>query len=156
MASETVYNSFQYACREEEERYTELINRGKIYLSICTFFLGGIGFKLSSDISEASLGMQVPFMVSAFFFIMSFLLIIIALGIYKYEATFDAELIIEEFGDEPPKDGDFLDQRIADITASLGHNIAINNKRGRFLFYASFGMLAGVVSAFSGLIYLMF
>ena len=138
-----------------DSRYAELINRGKIYLSICTFFLGGIGFKLNSDIAQSPPSTQALFLASALFFIVSFLLIILALGIYKHEATFDPELIIEEFGEEPPSDEEFLDQRIADITVSLSHNATINNKRGRFLFLASVGMLIGVTSAFSGLVYLV-
>jgi len=155
MASEAQYEILRSVYQEENDRYTELINRGKIYLTICSFFLGGLAFKLNESFASATWWAKTPYLVSAACFIASFLLIILSLGIYSHEGLCDPNEVIDNFGATPPDDDDFRDDRIADIAVATEINSAINDRRASFLSTAAYSMFSGVVFGFLGLIMIM-
>ena len=152
MASEAQYEILRSVYEEENGRYSELVNRGKIYLTICSFFLGGLAFKLNESFANATWCAKTAFLVSTACFVAGFLLIILSLGIYPHEGLCDPKDVIEKFGTTPPTDSDFRDDRLADIAVATERNSAINDRRARFLTAAAFAMFFGVVFGFSGLV----
>ena len=69
--------------------------------------------------------------------LVSLLLVILALGIYRYQAVSDPVSIIKGFGATPPTDDDFLDSRIVDYAVATKKNSEQNNKRARLLWFAT-------------------
>ncbi|MEO0966238.1 MAG: hypothetical protein AAFY08_14105 [Planctomycetota bacterium] len=158
MASDSQYAVFRAVYDEERERYSELISRGKIYLTICSFFVGGLAFAFSDIFGAASSGAVALAMLAIFFFVVAFLLIIMALGVYEYERPFDPEEVIKEYerAVTAPNDASFLTSRIVDTAVATNHNATINDWRARLLQYASLLMFVGVLAgagAVAGAIY---
>lgn len=150
MATEAVYQIFAALYKEEEDRFSELVNRAKIYLSICTFFLGGSAFKLSFDPGTHSA--KIIALAGVTIFITTFLLIIMALAIFSYEGRFDPREVVTSFGDDVPADADFRDDRIADIVVAYERNSRLNDTRATLLQLASGGMFLGVVVMFASFV----
>jgi hypothetical protein len=84
---EKQYEIFFSIFQQENERFKELINRGKIFLSIITVYLGLFTIKLSDlvAITESQVGLFLA-TVTGSFFILSLLFTCLALGLYRYEA----------------------------------------------------------------------
>ena len=153
MASQTQYDICKAVYDEELSRCKELVNRGKIFLGICSFFIGGAAYRLV----ESSMGM--PGWISWLFlgaivaFAVAFLLIVLALGIYSYEGMFDPEEFVDGLGDEPVPDDEFLDDRIVDIAVACSRNTRQNDKRASLLKAALVAMFLGVMLGFTSLFF---
>src|ERR1041385_844678 len=122
MATEAQYEFFKFRYMEGVERYQALIARGQIFLSIVTLYIGALSFKLSpSGASTSALTeLQKPLLKWMYCSVLislliSLLLIVLALGIYKYHALIDPVRIIESYGPTPPTDPDFWDARIVNF-----------------------------------------
>lgn len=147
MATKTQYEVFQFVHDAEDKRMTELVTRAKVYLSIATFFLGGLAFKMGDPVLLISTAAQIIYFVAAGLFILAFSFILAALFIYSYEGVTDLIEVIEEFQAKPPSDTDFLDDRIVDLAIACDRNVRQNDKRAVLLQIASFVMLLGVLAA---------
>lgn len=152
MASQLQYNIFKVAYDEELNRSSDLRNTGKIFLSICSFFLGGLAFKLNDIFSRQQIFTLILFFVSLLSFLLAYILLSFALGIYSHERMFRPRSVVNKFGEHPPKDEDFLDDRIIDITVAWETNCKVNNHRAKLLRIASWAMIAGIILAFSSLV----
>ena len=148
MATQAQYEVFKYVHDEESKRLAELVTRAKVYLSIATFFLGALGFKVGDAIVTVSPVAKIAFLLAALSFIVAFTLIILSLRVYSYEGICDLEEVIDTFGDEPPEDGGFLDDRIVDLAVACNRNSELNDKRADLLQWASYAMLIGIVTVF--------
>jgi len=77
-------------------------------------------------------------------FFTALLLIVRALGIYKYVYPMDLRRVIGNMGSSPPSDESFLKHRIAELTAAFHANLNVDEKRWRLLRYATWGMVVGI------------
>jgi hypothetical protein len=145
MATEAQYEFFKFRYMEGIERYQALIARGQIFLSIVTLYIGVLSFKLSPAGSAPVVALtELPSPLLKWLYcsilislLISLLLVILALGIYKYHALVDPIRIIEGYGPTPPTDQDFWDERIANFASVTHENIPRNNKRAKLLYAAT-------------------
>jgi hypothetical protein len=147
MATEKQYQFFKSLYDEETARYSELINRAKIYFSIITFYLGALAFKADSaiELAERYRCPKLLYLSVGILFIIALSLTIVVLGIFKYERVCDPVKVIKSSGEEPPSDEDFFDYRIVDYAVASNRNSDKNNARANALWLASFFMLVGVI-----------
>lgn len=147
MATEIQYKVFKELYDEEEERYNALGTRSNLYLTIITFYLGIIVFK-SDDLFKFVNTFQIPvglFLGIGISLAVSLLLTALALGIHNYEGVCDPEEIIANFGNSPPSDDDFLDDRIIDLAVATNRNSRQNNRVATTLQWAAYSILVAVI-----------
>jgi len=143
MATKDQCDFFRFLHDEEERRYEQLEARGKLYLSIVTLFLATLIFK-AQDVRASVKELNVPWwLVLAEAVLLAVTLFFIVLGalIRDYEGVADPERVLESFGEEPPSDDEFFDDRIADYAVSTNRNAAVNDRVARHLEIA--GLILG-------------
>lgn len=142
MATETQYQFFKYIYDSEQARYRELIDRGKLFLSIITIYLGLLAVAVDKTIPfiKSSLFVKTTYAISVICIVVAMALVVLAVGLFKYEYPSDPLRIIESFTKTPPTDDDFRDERLVDFTVATKRNFALNEKRANLL-RASSGML---------------
>lgn len=143
MASKEQFEFFKSVYADEESRYRELIDRGKIILSLATLYTGFLAFTVERN-SPASSEMFALFAAAVILLLTSFLLSILALGVYSYEGPADPEDILQNYGASPPSDADFFDARIVDYAVAANRNAAQNDRRAKFIFFSIAVLLAGL------------
>ncbi|MBI1901719.1 MAG: hypothetical protein HYS13_11495 [Planctomycetia bacterium] len=151
MATKIQYDVCRSAYDEELTRYGELTAKGKIFLGICTFFVGGSALKLNDVFADSPWWAYWTFALAFVSFAIAFLLIVLSLALYPYETMFDPDEYVENLGPEPPDDEDFLDDRIADIAVACRRNVANNDRRAGHLDRALYAMFVGIVLGFASL-----
>ena len=151
MATEIQYEVFKGIYDIEGEHYKDIQNSCKIYISICSFFLGGLAFKLHDVFTASCTAAKVAFILSVISFSFAFFFILLAAWAYSYQALCRPSEYIQKLGATPPSDEEFLDDRVVDIAYAWDVNSAINNRKGRFLQVSSIGMFIGVLLAFFSL-----
>src|SRR6266446_1254037 len=120
MATEIQYKVFKEVFDEEQARYSHLATRASVYLTIITFYVGVVFFKfneLSNFAKEFKIS-PIWFLLVGLLLIIALLLVVLAISIRTYEGIFDPQKIINSFGKTPPKDEDFLDERIVDLSVA--------------------------------------
>jgi len=146
VATKTQYDCFKTVYDEETTRYAQLENRSKLYLTIITFYLGAIAFKVDAVLKFVS-QFKVPISIYAAMAVVllgALLLTVLATRIRAYEGIYDPEDVIESFGQSAPLDDEFLDDRIIDLAVAAQRNAEQNNTVARVLQWASY-LLAGAV-----------
>ena len=151
MATQIQYDVFKTIYDIENEHYKDIQNSCKIYISICSFFLGVLAFKLQAVLAAACVAAKVAFILSLSSFIFAITFILLATWAYSYQALCRPSEYVENLGPAPPLDEEFLDDRVVDIAYAWDVNSAINNRKGRFLQLSSIGMLFGVLLSFFSL-----
>lgn len=144
MATETEYQVFKALYDEESTRYAELESRAKLYLTIITFYLGAIAFKLE-DITKFLNEFNVPkwpYVFSGLLLIIALLLTILGTRIMTFEGQFDPEEVYKTSREKPLKD--FLDDRLVDLAVATNRNSVTNNSIATFLEWASYFLFAAV------------
>ena len=146
MATQVQFEIFRAAYQQETERSTRLESRAKFYLTIVTFYLGAIAFKFSDVLAFAKEYHIAPifYISTGILLLASLLFAILSMRIRTYEAPFDPEQIIKSFGKSPPKDDNFLDQRLVDYTVAINRNRAVNNHVANLLSGSSWLLFAGI------------
>lgn len=147
---EKQYNFFKYLYEKEESRYKELLNRGKVFISIITFYLGLLLFKTSdyqtADAFIDTLGIKVfLYALPIILFSIAFLINILSLGIYTYEYPNDLKSLIINNENQLYNNTEFLKGRIVDFAIAMERNYETNNKRAKLLFYTSIFMFLGII-----------
>lgn len=130
MATEQQYNHFRAIYEEENKRYEQLEVRARFFLTIETFYLGAIAFK-SNDVFAFAKQFAVPVLIyvgAACLVTLGMLLTVWATRIRTYESPSDLRAIIESFGETPPNDSDFLDDRLNDYVTATERNSKVNDK----------------------------
>ena len=146
MASEQQYKVFRSLYDEELERYTALESRAKLYLTIITFYLGALVFKMEDMVKFVTV-FHVPlglYLVFSIVLLLALLLTVLATRIRTYEGICDPEEVIRSFGKTKPTDDDFLDQRVVDLACATNRNVAENNKVAGILQIASYLLFVAV------------
>lgn len=149
MATEKQFEFFKYLYTLEDQRFNELVNRGKVFTSIITLYLGLLFFKASEALSLAREFNEVTlisYFGSIVLLVISLALSVLSLAIFQYEASTTPEAIIESFSDLPPSDEDFFDDRIVDFTVATPRNSEKNNRRARLLLWSNVFLFIGIIS----------
>jgi hypothetical protein len=160
VASELVYQYFIRSYEEENSRRIELVDLGKIYLSVITLYFGAIAFKLDVIVQYQKQllrpGAFTLFTASATLFVLSYLLIFLAIGIKDYEAPSDLNEIIEAFGDEPPTNEQFADDRLPELAVATQRNATTNDQRALYLRAATASIALAGTAQIAGIGWLVY
>jgi hypothetical protein len=147
MATEIQYKVFKEVYDEETQRYADLEKRSNLYLTIITFYLGAIGFKLD-DVRKFADAFHVAviwFVAIAAVLALAFLATVAAIQIRRFEGICDLEEEIEAFGSTPPSDSEFLDQRLIDLAVATNWNSRQNERIALTLRVASLLLFVAVL-----------
>jgi hypothetical protein len=146
MMTQRQYEFFKYLFDSEDARFKDLIERGKVYLTVATAYLGVLAFKNQEFlISSTDITAKVLFCLVALFFLAALVCIVFSLAIYKYEGLCDPEKVLEEIGSHPQSDDTFFDLRTADMAVAHNRNQKQNDRRADCLAIASWLMAIGVL-----------
>lgn len=154
LATVEQYEFFRTLYDEEQARYGHLEARAKLYITIITIYLGALAFKISDFLSFAK-EFKVPvwlFLLAAAVLVVALALSILAIRIRDYEGITDPEQVIHSFGEKPPKNEDFFDDRIADFAVAANRNSTQNNTVAVNLFWSSWALFIGVLIHFVSLV----
>lgn len=146
MFTKEQFDTFKYVYEKEEARFSELINRGKIYLSIITVYIGVFTLKIQ-DIGTLVGDESFPKILlgaTGVSFISALLACVLALGIFKYEGLCDIKEELLAFDDTGKPDAEFYEDRLADMAVAYDRNSLQNDRRALLLQISSYLMLAGV------------
>jgi hypothetical protein len=147
VATKQQYQVFKSVYDEELKRFNDLQNVSKLYLTILALFLFGSAAKAGDTLAGAAPAWRDTYFVAAACFALSFVTVIVSIGIQDYETMTDLSEVFDEFGDSPPTDEEFLDFRLADMAAATKTNCKENDYRAKLLRFASWLLVAGVVLA---------
>jgi hypothetical protein len=143
MASKNQFDVFKSLYEEDIDRSSTLGDHAKTNLSLATFYSAFILFGIGSSKPEDILGSSIIGLAIIFMFF-SFLFSLFATQITRYEAASNPKKILEAFGDKPPLDDDFFDDRIIDFTYAYGVNSRINDRKATQLWLARYFLLTGI------------
>jgi len=158
MASKTQFDFFKAVYDEEIRVHSELESKAKLYLTIITFYLGAISFKIN-DLVGVTQRLQIPItllVAIAVILILAFLFTIGAMGIRKYERICDLETVIRSFGEAPAKDNDFLDEGLVNLAVATNRNASQNNRVGTLLQCASVLIFTAISLQLGVLLFMVF
>jgi hypothetical protein len=142
MATKTQYDFFKAVYDEETERYNALEGRAKLYLTIITFYLGAIAFKID-DVMKFVSQFRMPiwlYMLLTTVLLIALLLTVLATRIRVYESVCDLKRIIGSFGESPPNDEDFLDDHLVELAVATDRNRKENDRVAAVLQWASYSL----------------
>ena len=147
MSSPVQFEYFKFLYEHERHRHIELINRGKVYLSIITLYMGLLAMGADKTIArvENSLPLILIYISSLFFIISALADVIFAIGIYTNEKPSDPEVIINRMDDTVTPDQKFIEDRIIDFAVATNRNSANNDKRAGYLRYSTYLLLLGIL-----------
>lgn len=147
MANQAQHDAFKTVFDEEQARYEQLEKRANLYLTVITFYLGAIIFKV-----EDLLKFALNFRLSIFWFLaigtilgIALLLVVRAVGIREYEGLFDPKKEIESYRPMRPSDSEFFDKRLADFAVATNRNAKQNNKVAKLLQFAAWLIFLSVL-----------
>ena len=135
MATKEQHDFFLYLYEEEERRYGQLESRAKLYISIVALFLASLIFKVE-EVQQSVAHLGAPWwLVVVEGILLATALVFIVFGVFirTYEGLTDPEDVVNNFGDEPPSNEEFFDDRIADYAVATTRNAAMNDRAARFL-----------------------
>jgi len=147
MATKDQCDFFRYLYEEEERRYGQLESRAKLYLSVIAVFLATLTLKAQDvQASVKILGVPLwPLLIEAL--LLAGALVFVVLGAYvrTYEGVADANDVVERFGDQPPTNEDFFDDRIADYVVATVRNTEVNDRSAWHLQASAFFLAAAML-----------
>jgi hypothetical protein len=146
MATEKQYQFFKALYDEESKRYEQLESRAKLYITILTFYLAAIAFKLD-DVLQFFKLFSIPRLlavVAGLAFVSALLSCVIAILIRSYETPVNPEALLNSLPSSPPSDEDFFDDRIVDYAVATNHNSDQNDRAANALQIAGWLLVVGV------------
>jgi hypothetical protein len=147
MASETQYKFFRALYDEENERNGELEGRAKLYITILTFYIGALAFKVE-EVEKFLTQFTIPIalaIAAGLSFVLSLAFCIFSVRVKNYEALANPEELIDSFPSGPISDEEFLDNRIADLAVATNRNSRQNDSAANAVTIAGWLLLFGVV-----------
>jgi hypothetical protein len=143
MATENQCAFFKSLYDEESQRANLLAEHAKNNLGLSTLYSAFMLFVLEKEkiFTSVSKGLFIAAVVSM---LAAFLLSLWATQIAIYEGVTDPSDIFKEYGDEPPTDEDFFDDRIVDYSVAYDRNSIVNDKKAGQLLFARYFLLIGV------------
>lgn len=135
MATKEQYEFFKLLYDVEEQRYGQLESRARFYFGGVSIFIAGILLKAPEvKASVAALGGAWPLMLlGALLLAVTLVLIGIGTHIRTYEGIADGGSVVKAYGEKPPTNEDFFDDRIADLVVATARNSQVNNRVARVL-----------------------
>jgi hypothetical protein len=79
----------------------------------------------------------VLFLLSGTLLVAALLLTALAITVRDYEGICDPENVVTDFGESPPSDQEFLDDRIVDLAVATNRNHRQNNRVAALLKWAA-------------------
>lgn len=147
MATEQQYTCFKDIFDRETERHDRLIDRGKVYLSLITVYLGILA--VAADKLVPLLGGSwvaiVFYIASLACLVGSMVLVLMGIGIHTYVYPTDPKAVIFGFGQKPPTNPEFFDDRIVELAAAFKTNHAVTEKRATKLKHGSYCLLGAAI-----------
>jgi len=138
---------FQKIYDQEMDRCGELVNRGKLYLSVVTLYMGLLGVaanKVVPNLGDSGVVVSIYLLGFALFSI-ALVFIVKAIGIYQYVYPSDPETILKSYDTKWPDNERFFLERIAELSAAFKYNHPLNEKRASYLKLSSWLMVSGVI-----------
>lgn len=143
MATKEQYEFFKGIYDEENARYRNLIDRGKILLSLSSIYIGFLSFSFEK-ISTSKCD-YILFFLSVVLMLLSFGSTILAIGIMKYENPCNSSQLVENMRRNAQQNEDFFDDRIVDYAVATKRNSLKNDIRATRLLYATLFLLVGLI-----------
>lgn len=157
MATQVQYDFFHQLFELEEQRYSNLQAKAKFFMGVASAVVAAVTLKLPdvltfvqrfrinvSIVILIGIGMMVALVCS-----------IAAMTIAHYDRVADPEKIIRSFGEDPPTDIDFLDDRIVDYAVATNVNFKINNRTAVYLQVAGWAVLTSTLAQVAVLLWAM-
>lgn len=140
------FEFFKALYEEENSRLKDLIERGKIYLSVVAAYSGLFAFTTDKlPAPTTSWLAKCVFCLVAVSLIAALVSIMRSLGIYSYEGLVDPEELLKEIGANAQSDDVFFDFRVADLSVAHNRNEKQNDRRAWYLSVASWLTVAGIL-----------
>lgn len=146
MASKEQYDYYKFLYEHERSRYLELVNRGKLFLSIITLYMGLLAVgadKTVTGLAESTWSMA-AYLTSILLLVGALAEVVLAVGIYKNEKPSNPRKMILALEQEPPQDSDFRDERIVDLAVATERNSQNNDLRAKRLQISSVLLLLAI------------
>ena len=154
MATEQQYAVFKALYDEEAERYRDLSDRAKTYISVITIFSGVLVFK-SDDLQKflnGGLLARWSFVAGAVLFICALGALLAATRIRGYVRFADPDVIIDKWPKKALGDEEFFTDRIGELAISTNANATCNNDLAKWLAVSSWLLIAAVAAMMLSLI----
>jgi hypothetical protein len=147
MASKEQYEYYKFLYDHERSRYLELVNRGKLFLSIITLYMGLLAVGADKTISglESSILLTLVYFISVFLLVASLVAVVLAIGIYKNEKPSSPREMILSLKDNVPTDDEFRDERVVDLAVATDRNSENNDLRAKRLQVSSYLLILGIL-----------
>ena len=147
MASKEQYEYYKFLYDHERSRYLELVNRGKLFLSIITLYMGLLAVGADKTITglESSILLTLVYFISVFLLVASLVAVVIAIGIYRNEKPSNPREMILALKDYVPTDDEFRDERIVDLAVATDRNSKNNDLRAKRLQVSSYLLILGIL-----------
>ncbi|MEM7551541.1 MAG: hypothetical protein AAF363_17795 [Bacteroidota bacterium] len=129
------YEFFQSLYEKENKRAEELMKKSQIYLSIESFVLTALFFKVNDlqTILSDECFLKSLYIVSISFIFLALFATVLSIKIYKYERVEKPKNVLSQFGKTAMPNGDFFLRRIVDYSVAAERNYEVNEKKARFL-----------------------
>jgi hypothetical protein len=135
MATAQQYEVFKALFDEESERYHDLMDRAKTFISVITLFSGVLVLK-GSDLKEYLDGSAVSrwsFVAGVALFICALVSLLLAIRLRPYIRFDDPEEIVTELPDEGLSEEEFLDDRMGRLAYATNNNAECNDQLAKAL-----------------------
>ncbi len=143
MATEKQAAYFVSIYDKESDRTKSLRDIAKVYIGLTSLYSAFIIFVTDKtkpgNILE--LGLYIACITA---FLVAFYFSLQVLQVAAYERPSDPYKIIQGFDKSPPKDEDFFDHRIIDLTVASGRNALVNDKKAVYLSLSGYLILSGL------------
>jgi hypothetical protein len=148
--TERQYEFFRSLYEEENERYTALEARTKLYLTVITLYVGAIAFKFEDVAKFATrFGIATSLLAAVgLIFLLALVLTVLAARIRDFEGLCEPEALIEGMGNKPITDSKFFEDRVIDLAVATTRNSKENDKIAGLLYWASVLIALGVLAHF--------
>jgi len=147
MATKEQYEYYKFLYDHERSRYLELVNRGKLFLSIITLYMGLLAVGADKTITglEGSILLMSVYFISVSLLVASLVEVVLAIGIYKNEKPSSPRKMILALEENVPTDEEFRDERIIDLAVATDRNSNNNDLRAKRLQVSSFLLLLAIL-----------
>jgi hypothetical protein len=144
MATEQQFLFFKSMHDAESSRSKVLQEHSKNNLSLVTLYSAFILF-VADKLKPVSTLTKAIFIATIACMLAAFLLSLWATKISIYEAVARPRSILEGFGDTPPTNEEFFDDRIVDYIVAYERNLRVNDGKAYFLEIARYMLLVGIL-----------
>jgi hypothetical protein len=144
MATENQFAFFKSLYDEENERAKILGEHAKNNLGLATLYSAFILFVIEKQIADITWSGKLFFCGAILLMLGAFLLSLMATQIASYQIPNEPTDIIEAFGDNPPTDEEFFDDRIIEYALACETNSSVNDRKADTLRYARYLLLGGI------------